>query len=152
MRFSSYCFLWKVIPQSKFSFKFILNYESSQMKSDPGHYNYWPYIERPKLDWPDGKNIAFWVAPNIENYEFQPPSNPHRLPTPRPVPDIIHYSHRDYGNRVGFWRMLEAMDQYGVRGSVSLNVATLDHHPEVIEECKSRFSATEFTIHDIFMA
>jgi allantoinase len=87
------------------------------MKSDPGLYDYWPYIDRPKLTWPGGKSIAFWVAPNIENYEMQPPPNPHRMPMPRPVPDVIHYSHRDYGNRVGFWRMAEAMNQYGVRGS-----------------------------------
>ena len=67
---------------------------------------------------------------------------------PRPLPDVIHYSHRDYGNRAGFWRMLEAMDAFGVRGSVSLNVATLDHHPEVIEECKAR--DWEFFSHGVY--
>ncbi|MAW54408.1 MAG: polysaccharide deacetylase [Rhodospirillaceae bacterium] len=118
------------------------------MKSDPGHYDYWPYINRPKLTWPEGKKIAFWVAPNIENYEFDPPFNPHRRAMPRPLPDVIHYSHRDYGNRAGFWRMLEVMEQYGVRGSVSLNVATLDHHPEVIEACKER--DWEFFSHGIY--
>ena len=118
------------------------------MKSDPGVYEYWPYIDRPKLTWPEGKSIAFWVSPNIENYEFQPPPNPHRAAMPRPLPDVIHYSHRDYGNRAGFWRMLEAMDQYDVRGSVSLNVATLDHHPEVIAACKER--NWEFFSHGIY--
>ena len=43
--------------------------------------------------------------------------------------------YRDYGNRVGFRRMMEAMDRCGVRGSVSLNVAVCDHHPEIIEAC-----------------
>ena len=71
------------------------------MIRDPGHYDYWPYIDRPKLTWPHGKKIAFWVAPNIENYEFEPPLNPHRRAMPRPLPDVIHYSHRDYGNRAG---------------------------------------------------
>ncbi|MEC7396122.1 MAG: polysaccharide deacetylase, partial [Pseudomonadota bacterium] len=118
------------------------------MIRDPGHYDYWPYIDRPRLTWPEGKKIAFWVSPNIENYEFQPPLNPHRRAMPRPLPDVIHYSHRDYGNRSGFWRMLEVMDEYGVRGSVSLNVATLDHHPEVIEECKKRH--WEFFSHGIY--
>ena len=118
------------------------------MIRDPGHYDYWPYIDRPKLTWPQGKKIAFWVAPNIENYEFEPPLNPHRRAMPRPLPDVIHYSHRDYGNRAGFWRMLEAMDAFGVRGSVSLNVATLDHHPEVIEECKAR--DWEFFSHGVY--
>ena len=56
----------------------------------------------------------------------------------RPAPDVVFYSHRDYGNRAGVWRMMEAMDRYGVRGSVSLNVAVCDHHPEIIEACVER--------------
>ena len=78
------------------------------MVSDPGHYDCWPYIERPKRTWPDGKKIASWVSPNIENYEFEPPYNSNRRAMPRPLPYVIQYSHRNYGNRVGFWRMLEA--------------------------------------------
>ena len=42
---------------------------------------------------------------------------------------------RDYGNRVGFDRMADVMAMYGVRGSVSLNVALCDHFPEIIERC-----------------
>ncbi len=34
--------------------------------------------------------------------------------------------------------MMEVMDRYGVRGSVSLNVAVCEHHPELIEACVSR--------------
>ena len=51
---------------------------------------------------------------------------------------MLGYSYRDYGNRVGFWRMLETFDRCGVRGSVSLNVAVCEHHPEVIEACAER--------------
>jgi peptidoglycan/xylan/chitin deacetylase (PgdA/CDA1 family) len=42
---------------------------------------------------------------------------------------------RDYGNRTGFWRMLDVMKRCNMRGSVSLNVAMCDHHPEVIKAC-----------------
>ena len=62
------------------------------MKSDPGLYDYWPYVDRPKLTWPDGARVAFWVAPNIEFYEFHPPGNPYRKPWPRPNPDVLGYS------------------------------------------------------------
>jgi peptidoglycan/xylan/chitin deacetylase (PgdA/CDA1 family) len=48
---------------------------------------------------------------------------------------VLNYAYRDYGNRVGFWRMLEAMKRCGMRGSVSLNVATCEHHPEIIQAC-----------------
>jgi allantoinase len=122
--------------------------ESVATKSDPLLYDYLPYNKRPKITWPDGARVAFWVAPNIEFYEYQPPPNPHRMPWARPVPDVLAYSHRDYGNRVGWRRMMEAMDHCGVRGSVSLNVALCDHHPEIIEACAKR--GWEFFSHGIY--
>lgn len=108
------------------------------MKRDPGLYDYLPYRGRPRIRWPNGAHIAFWVAPNIEFYELDPPRNPTRAAWARPHPDVLAYSYRDYGNRSGFWRMLEAMDDCGVRGSVSLNVAACEHHPEIIEACVAR--------------
>jgi peptidoglycan/xylan/chitin deacetylase (PgdA/CDA1 family) len=118
------------------------------MQRDPNLYDYWPYRDRPKIVWPGGKKLAFWVAPNIEFYEFDPPANPSRKPWPRPNPDIVPYSLRDYGNRVGHWRLMEAMDACGVRGSISLSVAMLDHHPEIIEACVQR--DWEFFSHGIY--
>ena len=56
------------------------------MKADPDLYDYWPYKNRPKIVWPGGKKIAFWVAPNIEFYELAPPENPQRKAWPRPTP------------------------------------------------------------------
>ena len=109
------------------------------MKRDPGLCDYLPYDERrPKIRWPNGARVAFWVAPNIEFYELNPPKSPTRASWPRPIPDVQNYSNRDYGNRAGFQRMLETMDRCGVRGSVSLNVAVCQHHPELIEECAKR--------------
>lgn len=108
------------------------------MKPDPKLYGYWPYKSRPKIVWPGGKKVAFWVAPNIEFYELNPPSNPQRKAWPRPYPDITPYSYRDHGNRVGHWRLMEAMDEYGIRGSVSLSVAMCQHHPEIIEAVNER--------------
>ena len=57
---------------------------------------------------------------------------------PRPYPDITPYSYRDYGNRVGHWRLMELMDEYNVRGSISLTVGLCEHHPEIIEACAER--------------
>lgn len=105
------------------------------MKRDPNFYDYLPYDARPKIEWPNGARVAFWVAPNVEFYELNPPRNPSRAAWSRPAPDIQNYSYRDYGNRVGFWRMLDVMKRCGMRGSVSLNVAMCEHHPEVIAAC-----------------
>lgn len=105
------------------------------MLKTPGHYAFMPWRHRPRITWPGGARVAFWVAPNIEHYEYDPPPNPRRMPWPRPVPDVAGYSWRDYGNRVGFWRMADVMARHGVRGSVSLNVAVCDHYPEIIVRC-----------------
>jgi len=107
-------------------------------KSDPGLYDYFPYVDRPKIVWPGGARLAFWCAPNIEVYELQPPPNPGRTAWPRPIPDVLNYAWRDYGNRAGVWRMMEVMDRHPVRGSVSLNVALCDHFPEIIAACVER--------------
>lgn len=106
------------------------------MLRDPGMYDFAPYrADRPKIVWPNGARVAFWVAPNIEHYELQPPNNPTRAPWPKPLPDVLGYSWRDYGNRVGFDRMADVMAKYGVRGSVSLNVALCEHFPDIIDRC-----------------
>jgi peptidoglycan/xylan/chitin deacetylase (PgdA/CDA1 family) len=118
------------------------------MQADPNLYDYWPYKDRPKIEWPNGKKLAFWIAPNIEFYEFNPPVNPSRPGWPRPTPDVVGYSQRDWGNRIGHWRLMELMDKYDMRGTVSLNVAMCDHCPEIIEACNER--NWEFFSHGIY--
>jgi allantoinase len=118
------------------------------MAADPNLYDYWPYRDRPKIVWPGGKKLAFWIAPNIEYYEFDPPVNPSRPGWPRPAPDVVGYSQRDWGNRIGHWRLMELMDKYGLRGSISLSIGLIDHHPEIIEACAQR--NWEFFSHGIY--
>ena len=118
------------------------------MKADPGFYDYWPYEGRPRIEWPGGARIAFWVAPNVEFYELNPPANPHRKAWPQPYPATQGYSIRDYGNRVGHIRQMDVLERYGVRGSVSLSTALCDHHPELIAMCAER--DWEFFSHGIY--
>ena len=111
-------------------------------------YDYSPYERRPKIEWPNGARLAFWVAPNIEFYELDPPLNPHRKPWPHPYPAVPGYSIRDYGNRVGHHRQMAVLDKYGVRGSISLSAALCEHHPEIIALCAER--NWEFFSHGIY--
>ncbi len=88
--------------------------------------------DRPKISWPDEAKVALWIAPNIEHYEYLPPRDPRRNPWPRsPHPEVQGYSQRDYGNRVGFWRMLEVLDEYEVRCTASTNLAVFEHYPDI---------------------
>ncbi len=118
------------------------------MRADPNLYDYWPYQDRPKIVWPGGKKLAFWIAPNVEFYEYDPPVNPARPGWPKPSPDVSAYAQRDWGNRAGHWRLVELMDRFGLKGSVSLNVAMCDHCPEIIEACAAR--GWEFFSHGIY--
>lgn len=118
------------------------------MKEDPGYYDYWPYRQRPKISWPGGARLAFWVAPNIEFYELNPPANDYRKAWPTPQPSVPGYSIRDYGNRVGHMRQMRLLDKYGIRGSISLSAALCEHHPEIIALCAER--DWEFFSHGIY--
>ncbi len=89
-----------------------------------------------------------WVAPNLEVYEIDPPPHPKRKAWARPSPDVVGYSHRDHGNRVGHWRMADVMTRHGFPGSVSLSVAMCQHHPEIIADAAAR--GWEFFSHGIY--
>ncbi len=102
------------------------------MALPPHRVDYLPMADRPKISWPDEAKVALWIAPNIEHYEYLPPRDPRRNPWPRsPHPEVQGYSQRDYGNRVGFWRMLEVLDEYEVRCTASTNLAVFDHYPDI---------------------
>ena len=101
------------------------------MALPPDRVDYSPIFDRPPIRWPGGARVAFWVSPNIEHYEFEPTIEGKANPWPRtPHPDVQQYSYRDFGNRVGFWRMLEVLDAHRVKACVSLNLAVLEHFPE----------------------
>jgi len=97
---------------------------SSPGKLFADRFDYSPSIDRLAIKWPNDARVAVWVAPNMEWYEYTPQSRP-------TAPDIASYSYRDYGNRAGFWRMLEITDKHDIRCCVCLNGAVLEHCPEV---------------------
>jgi allantoinase len=115
---------------------------------DPGLYDFRPYRDRAKVQWPGGKTVAVWVSPNIEFYELDPPANPHRKSWTKPHPDVVGYSHRDHGNRVGHYRLAEVMERHGFKGSVSLSVAMCQHCPEIIDQVNAL--GWEFFSHGVY--
>lgn len=105
-------------------------------------------IDREPITWPGGARLAVWVVPNVEHYEYLPPPGP-ADPYPRtPHPDVRRFSYHDYGTRVGFWRMLEVLDRHQVPCTVSLNVAVLDHYPDIAAAMISR--GWEFMSHGLY--
>ena len=100
-----------------------------------GRFDYSPIIDRPPLRWPNGARVAVWVIPNIEHFWFDRAAT--RIPGAITLtPDVMGYSWRDYGVRVGIWRMMEIMQRHNVRGTVALNSDVCREYPRIIEEGK----------------
>ena len=102
-----------------------------------GPYPYSPIVRRPKFAFPNGARVAVWVIPNIEFFALDE-MIPASAGGGGKVPDVPGWAVRDYGNRIGVFRMMEVMDRYGMKGTVALNSDLCKHHPEIIEECNKR--------------
>jgi len=105
---------------------------------DNALYDYSPITDRPKITWPNGARVAFYIGLNIEHFEVDKPATSIFAGTAGLVPDPLNYGWRDYGVRVGIWRMIAAMDRYGMRASVLLNADVCRHYPQIIAAGRQR--------------
>ena len=78
--------------------------------------------------------MALWVIPNIEFFSLDEKVPPGSGGTGAPVPDVPTWSARDYGNRVGVFRLMEVLEKHGIRATVALNSELCTEHPEIIKE------------------
>ena len=90
-----------------------------------GPFKYRPIKDRPKFVLPDNARVALWINPNVEFFaldDVMPDNNNGRVSREHaPVPNVRNWSVRDYGNRVGVWRLMETMTRHGMRGTAALN-------------------------------
>ena len=98
-----------------------------------GRFDYSPIADREPLRFPDGARIAVWVIPNIEHFHWDKPSTSVTAVTAHLKPDVLNYSWRDFGVRVGIWRMMEVMERHGVKGTVALNSEVCGQYPRIVE-------------------
>lgn len=111
----------------------------------PSRYGPFPYVpitQRPRYELPDGARVALWVIPNIEFFGLDDPmpgNNNERIPRHAAlIPQVRAWSQREYGNRVGIWRVMEVLDRYGIRGTVALNSDICDNQPQIIDAAMAR--------------
>ncbi len=96
-----------------------------------------PIFHRPPLKLPGNARVAVWPVINVEEWDINEPMARTVLPTPQGVsviPDIPNFGWFDYGLRVGFWRLKQVLDRYGVRATVSLNASVCLSYPLLVEE------------------
>jgi peptidoglycan/xylan/chitin deacetylase (PgdA/CDA1 family) len=100
---------------------------------------YSPLVDRPPLRWPNGARVALWTEVALEHFEYDKPGM--GLPPSRAVPlipDVKNAGWRDYGNRVGIWRIMKILDKHGVRATACTNSEVGVYYPEVIREARQR--------------
>ena len=105
----------------------------------PGHgrYDYSPITKRPDYSWPGGKRLAFYIALNIEHFAFGAGLgiDPHNRGGPQ---SSRNFAWRDYGNRIGNWRLFDILDELKLPATILLNSSVCYHYPEIIEKIKAR--------------
>ncbi|MBM3480545.1 MAG: polysaccharide deacetylase [Alphaproteobacteria bacterium] len=105
----------------------------------PGHgrYDYSPIVGRPGYSWPGGARLAVYVGLNLEHFAFGEGLGAELAPGGQ-QPDVLNYAWRDYGNRVGAWRMIELLDALGWPCSVILNSEIYDYAPQLAAAFRAR--------------
>src|SRR5436309_11951348 len=89
-------------------------------------YDYSPMIRRALLKWLNDARIALMVAPNIEFFHIDK-----AIPgaASSQLPDVTGYALRDYGSRVGVFRMMEVLTNPRIRSTVFFTADFCYHHP-----------------------
>ena len=109
------------------------------MPNLPDHhrYPYRPWTDRARYAWPGGAKLAFYIGVNLEHFAFGEGLGAELAPG-GPQPDVLNYAWRDYGNRVGGWRLLELLDELRLPATVLLNSAMYDYAPQLVAAHRAR--------------
>jgi len=97
--------------------------------------------QRPKLALPGSARLAVWVIVNVEEWDPTQPL-PRTVLTPpaggAPMPDIPNWAWHEYGNRVGFWRMLEVLDHFEIRAVLAINGSAIGRYEPIARAAVDR--------------
>jgi allantoinase len=102
-----------------------------------GRYDYSGIPHRKDYSWPEGKRLAVYIGVNIEHFAYGKGLG-HTVTRELPPPDPRTFSWRDYGNRVGVWRILDLLDELSLPACHLVNTAIFQYCPEVMKPILAR--------------
>jgi peptidoglycan/xylan/chitin deacetylase (PgdA/CDA1 family) len=107
---------------------------------DHDRYAWSPLVRRPPVAWPGGARVALVVLPSLQWFPLDMASSPFAAvgALDEPYPDYRAYSHRDYGNRVGIFRIMAILDRLAIPATVPVNAAVAERYPELVAEIVRR--------------
>jgi peptidoglycan/xylan/chitin deacetylase (PgdA/CDA1 family) len=117
-----------------------LQYPRRRYGMDHDRHDWSVLFRRKPVIWPGGAPVALLVSPVLEWFPMNMTDRPFRAPggLERPYPDYRYYTHRDYGTRVGIFRIFEVLDALGIRASVAVNSDLAVRHPFLVGEIGRR--------------
>jgi allantoinase len=116
--------------------------KSGQRRTLPAdRFAYSAITERAPLTLPDGAFVAVWVIINVEEWDPTQPM-PRTVLTPpaggSPMPDVPNWAWHEYGNRVGFWRFVEVLDEFAIPAVLAINGSALAAYPAIVRAAVER--------------
>jgi peptidoglycan/xylan/chitin deacetylase (PgdA/CDA1 family) len=110
---------------------------------DHQHYDWSAIPKRGVLRWPGDARVAFCVLVVLEHMEWSPPPSSFTPPlaggfVPLPFPDYVRLSHREYGHRVGIYRLLDVLDRHGIKATVAMDALTAQGYPYLVRHLLGR--------------
>ena len=113
-----------------------LEYPMRRRGMDHDLYPYSALPQRPPVQWPGARALQIWPVISLEYFPMVPSDTPFRAPghMQTAYPDYRHYTAREYGTRIGIYRLLDAFEKVGARVSVACNAAIAARYPELVED------------------
>lgn len=98
-----------------------------------GRFPYSPIAGRTVVRMPESARVAVWITPNVEHYHWGKPAIALTQMTASLKPDVLNYAWRDYGARVGIWRIMEILERQGFVATAALNAEVCEQYPQIVE-------------------
>lgn len=117
-----------------------LEYPMRRYGNDHDRFEWSLLQRRPKITWASGKSIALWITIAVEIFPLNDDGKPFPVPGAlrKPYPDIQTYTWRDYGNRVGVYRLMKACDRFGIEPNWLVNGAVSHDIPGLMADIAAR--------------
>lgn len=116
-----------------------LTYPHRKHGLDNPHYEWDPADRRAPISLEDGtKSIATIIVP-VEFFPLNPPAAPFKHPgaMKTPYPDLRHFTTRDYGNRIGIYRLLREFAARGINATFAVNAEIAKRYPPLLDAIRA---------------
>ena len=112
-----------------------LFYPARRYGMDHERYNWSDFFQRKPVKWPNGARVALSVVTHVQHFPLDMPAKPFKAPGAlmMPYPDFRYYTNRDYGNRVGIYRILKLLRDKGLQTSFAVNAILAERYPALVK-------------------